>query len=378
LVVLKNPIIAEIPRTNEECAAASCADILITTAGTTQLIGDVKILDAVSSWVQIKNVDFNLKQSLLMGIYSNVLMGKQNQSEWEKLLLNSGKKITSIIWDVFNGQMSLASVKEKGYCFSDIKTIEAIASSGILSVFGDKIKFIELGKNLGKKFKTIHNKNSAYSVIISETYIKFMKYKISSSADSQNISQYEWSPFTLEFWQSVIEQATVELRQSDKASKKEVVQSIINVKLTEIRKKLNNIVESHDLDQIVESDMEQDGEIDSMPQRPVATPAVQYNARLGVTNIITPPSPSTPLRIRQAQFATAYLSDCQVSPLIATKCHDKEKTGVEKLIELCQNTTELYHKISDDINTVDWIKSPTREDFFALVAEDMKEFNMTT
>jgi hypothetical protein len=57
------------------------------------------------------------------------------------------------------------SAKEKGYCFSDIKILEAIASSSILSVFGDIIKFIELGKNLGKKFKMIHSKNSAQSVL---------------------------------------------------------------------------------------------------------------------------------------------------------------------------------------------------------------------
>ena len=86
LVVLKSPIIAEIPCTNEACSAASCAEILISTAGSTQLIEGVKILDSVASWVGIKNVDFNLKQSLLMGIYSkeSECLGTTTFKEWKE------------------------------------------------------------------------------------------------------------------------------------------------------------------------------------------------------------------------------------------------------------------------------------------------------
>lgn len=67
-----------------------------------------KILDGVTSWHYIYGVHFNLKQTLMMGIYARALMnGHGNTKLWEGLLARNGKSVAKVLWEVLNGERTL-------------------------------------------------------------------------------------------------------------------------------------------------------------------------------------------------------------------------------------------------------------------------------
>jgi hypothetical protein len=116
--VNKKNIWNDIPLSTEDIVrgASLSTNLDLGQSNNTDLSGEAsKVLDGIKSWTRIHDVDFNLKQTLMMGIYASTLMnGQGNQSTWAKLLEKSDKSVANVLWEVLRGERPRASAKDKG------------------------------------------------------------------------------------------------------------------------------------------------------------------------------------------------------------------------------------------------------------------------
>lgn len=333
---------------------------------------DSKILDGINWWLRIHDVDFNLKQSLLMGIYACTLMkGHGSPSVWEEILAKSGKAVANVLWEVLRGESSPASAKDKGQSLTDdVSLLKTIALSGITCVFGDKNSFAELAKNLGAKFKNIKKKqngNERYNLIIAQTYRFFKEFQFPSSIGIYNTKcKKEWSLSALYFWQNVVE----EIRAKGTCVNKNTIMAAI-AKIESI----NEEMESNSGDE--RSHLGEHSPEMIAPRKMPSSPKSSSSIDDSVTpnNIITPDSEDEATMCRQSSYDKCRHDD-DIETLLQryesdVKTPAKENFNVlGRFIDICDKVTKMYGAGDNDCDR-HWIQDPSEADFQALVSEDL-------
>jgi len=393
LEVKKNNIRKDIPFSKDDMVrgASLSANLNLGQCNNTDFsCDDSKILDGVTSWVHIHGVDFNLKQTLMMGIYACTLMnGHGSQSLWEVILAKSGKAVANVLWEVLRGESPPASAKNKGHNLTDdVSLLETIALSGVTCVFGDKNSFAELAKNLGAKFKKLQKSNTLgfarYMFIIAKTYAFFKDFRFRSSTSIYNTKcKNMWSPSALAFWQKVATKVgTIGYR----VNKDAITAAIEEVEASkEFECSHEETMSNSECSQL--GDDEHSHGHEARHGDPMAKADVSQNVAYtsfsspdegAISNkIVTPESvvddavicnQNSDNKFRYEDTETLLLQ--RYESHVTTRSPEKESHNVlGRLIEICNKVTNVYGAEDDDCKRY-WIQEPTEADFQALVDED--------
>lgn len=402
LKVHKNNLWKEIPSSKEEIEKVTslAANLdLGDSANTMFSCEQSKILDGVTSWLHIHDVHFNLKQTLMMGIYARALMsGQGNKRIWEGLLARNGKAVGNVLWEVLNGEKPPASAKEK--CCSltdDVSLLRTIALSGVTCVFGDKNSFAMLAKNLYAKLKKIKKDgNDRYNLLIAKTYTFFKDFQFLSSTSIYNFDcKNVWSLSALSFWQKVAKEVCAT---GNRVTKSTIDAAIENVQAMEELKLYNR---DHTMDDIGSTEEFNYGHKDQLTNMMSVPPNVCYisfdrsqlmtptqmpssieidsssNDDSAVpNNIITPDHVDDDRNCSQNSEKT-FQGDTDTEAMLLrryeTDVYSPEKKRhhniLGKILEVCDKVTNTYGPEDFECHE-NWIQEPTEADFRALVAED--------
>ena len=398
--VNKKNIWNDIPLSKEDIVrgASLSTNLDLGQSNNTDFSGEAsKVLDGIKSWTRIHDVDFNLKQTLMMGIYASTLMnGQGNQSTWAKLLEKSGKSVANVLWEVLRGERPPASAKDKGHNLTDdVSLLKTVALSGVMSVFGDKNSFAELAKNLGAKFKNIKKSqlgNERYKAIVLKTYCFFKDFQFQSSTGIYNSDCKKiWSLSALNFWHKVAEKVKQE---GSKVNKGTILVAIENIEATR-EFELSNDDEYGNGDPITNADVSLEVAIDIRPlcsarmthRDKTSSPQFTSSLESVSSNTSTSNNVITPESVIDHAVASKQNSDNQVlkedTETLLLHRYESNVTGtpqkegcdmLTKFIDICNKVTNGYGAIDDDsCKSYDWISDPTEADFQALVAEDMDD-----
>lgn len=357
--VKKNEVMKEVPLTRDKSFRGQVINNRLNLGpnGPPSFNGDVKVLDAITSWITIEKIDFNLKQSLLMGVYANMMEKGGNTALWEQILLSSSKKSANMIWDVLHGDVLLSVARQKGFSLPEVHVMEAITRSGIMTLFGGKQCFAELAKNFGTKINRLKNQMD----IIQYTFASFNNFKISCCPTvPRDESKFTWSLADLKFWETVVADVTAMVDPPERPTKEIVLNAVMRceqkdyIGSTYASYESNND-DAHDVDspfsaEIISRDDISPTSIHEQHQRTasVITPSSANNLNQGLTSGV-----DTDLNSK------IVMSDIKL---------------LDELIRICDSTTMMHNTYDTQSEEVDWKKTPNKEDFIALVADDINTY----
>jgi hypothetical protein len=390
LEVKKNNIWKDIPLSKDDIVrgASLSANLDLSQSSNTDFSGeDSKILDGITWWLHIHDVDFNLKQSLMMGIFACTLMdGQGNQSKWAELLAKSGKAVANILWEVLRGERSPASAKDKGFNLTDdVSLLQTVALSGVTCVFGDKNSFAELAKNLGAKFKNIKKKqtpgNARYDVIIAQTYRFFKDSQFLSSTGMTCIyntdCKQKWSLSALYFWRKVVNEVSTK---GSRVNKDTILAAIANIESIE------KVECSHGDERSLGDPMTNTVVSLKDPNTPMHSPLMTPSKMASSSKFPSSPDDSvtsfkiiTPESADDAVICNQNLDNtihCEDRETFLQRYESNVKTPakeslnvLERIIKFCDKVTNAYGEGDNECDRY-WIQEPTEADFQALVDED--------
>jgi hypothetical protein len=356
-----------------------------------------KILDGVTSWHYIYGVHFNLKQTLMMGIYACALMsGHGNTKLWEGLLAQNGKSVAKVLWEVLNGERTPASAKEKCCNLTDdVSLLRAIALSGVTCVFGDKNSFAMLAKNLCAKFKRIKDDtNDRYNVLVAKTYTFFKEFQFQSSTSMYNTDcKNVWSLSALSFWQKVANEVSAT---GNRVTKSAIDAAIENIQAMEELKCYHGDHAIDDIGNTEECEYGHEDQLTNMMSVPPKVCNISFDRSQLMTptqmpssididssskddsvvpnNIITPDHVDDDINCSQNsekifQGGTEAILLRRYETDVYTPEKKERHNILGKLLEVCDKVTNTYGP--EDFECYEnWIQEPTEADFKALVAED--------